>query len=672
MSGGAPTTHGGLDWYWRRLRRMSPGEVALRVRDEARRRLWQRRQVRPGTVGAGEPASAPRTRPPRFQSRLPAGAAAMVPDGARRALLTAAEGLLEGRWEVLGVDRDDLAAPDWFLDPLSGRHAPRDRYCFGVDHRSEAETGNVKQVWEVSRHQHLTVLAASWYLSGDDRFAVVVDRQLRDWWRKNPFLSGVHWTSGIELGLRLVAWTWIRRLLDGWEGAAPLFEDNPEARRQIRWHQEYLAAFRSAGSSANNHVIAEAAGQLVASCAFDWFPESSGWRTDAAALLERELDRNTFPSGLNRELASDYHCFVAELGLVAAVEADTARHPLGEATWSRLCRMLDSAAAVVDERSRPPRQGDGDDGRGLLVDAPAANPWPALLGTGAAIFGAMPWWPDAPADVRSTLLAALAGPRTPQGHRPGRRPSHFADAGLTILRTSTGGPEIWCRCDAGPHGYLAIAAHAHADALSVEVRCGGVDVLADPGTFCYHGDPQWRAYFRSTVGHNTLELGGCDQSESGGPFLWAAHAPSRLTGLALDGDLQHWSAAHDGYARLDPPAVHHRAVHLDGDRRTLEIVDRVDGGRHTCRLALHLGPAIEATLDGHVARLGWPAADGPASARVRLPTQLRWTAHRGEMTPILGWYSAGFGRKEPATTLLGTGRHPSVGENLVTLVEFRE
>ena len=40
------------------------------------------------------------------------------------------------------------------------------------------------------------------------------------------------------------------------------------------------------------------------------------------ALLERELIRNTFPSGIGRELASDYQCFIAELGFVAAVEAE--------------------------------------------------------------------------------------------------------------------------------------------------------------------------------------------------------------------------------------------------------------------------------------------------------------------------------------------------------------
>ena len=64
----------------------------------------------------------------------------------------------------------------------------------------------------------------------------------------------------------------------------------------------------------------------------------------------------------------------------------------------------------------------------------------------------------------------------------------FADAGLHVLRTSPAdGPEIWCRCDGGPHGFLSIAAHGHADALSIEVRHDGVDLFVDPGTYCYHG-----------------------------------------------------------------------------------------------------------------------------------------------------------------------------------------
>ncbi|MDQ6727567.1 MAG: heparinase II/III family protein, partial [Actinomycetota bacterium] len=473
---------------------MSPREVAGRTRDHARRAAWRRLQVHVGEPDPNPPGAAPTA----LATTLPTGAALAVAEGARRELLDAADRLLLGSWEILGVTRLDLAAPDWFLDPVTGRRAPQDRYAFDVDHRAEDETGNVKQVWELSRHHHLTVLAAAWCLTGEDSYAEAVARQLHSWWRENPFLSGVHWTNGIEVGIRLLSWTWIRRLLDGWPGAAGLFEDNARAVSQIWCHQRYLAAFRSGGSSANNHVIAEAAGQLVAACAFPWFAESEHWRRGAAALLELELERNTFPSGLDREQASDYHGLVAELGLVAAVEAEASGHPLGDANWTRLRAMVDVAAAVVDEGLRPPRQGDGDDGRGLLLDAPHHNHWPSLLATGAALFGGLPWWPATPpGDVRSALLAAMAPGRRPSGGgRPASRPSHFADAGMTLLRAGTGsGTEIWCRCDAGPHGFLSIAAHAHADALSVEVRHGGVDVLADPGTYCYHGEPRWRAWF---------------------------------------------------------------------------------------------------------------------------------------------------------------------------------
>src|SRR5919197_6256379 len=104
-----------------------------------------------------------------------------------------------------------------------------------------------------------------------------------------------------------MAGVWIRRLLHGWDGAASLFEGNRTFLRQLNHHQEWLDRLPSHGSSANNHLLAEMAGQFAASCAFPAFPESAAWREHAAAGLRRELLRQTFPSGLNRELASGYH-----------------------------------------------------------------------------------------------------------------------------------------------------------------------------------------------------------------------------------------------------------------------------------------------------------------------------------------------------------------------------
>jgi hypothetical protein len=645
---------------------MSPAEVAWRARDQAVQLAWSRRQVKRGESPAFRAAAGPR----RFTATLPPGTAARVPGAARAAILAAADRLMLGEWEVLGVLRTDLVRPDWFLDPVTGRRSEPDRYAFRINHRSEEQVGNVKQIWEISRLQHLTLLATAWYVSEDEQYAQRVADQLRSWWQENPFLSGVHWTSGIEAGIRLISLAWIRRLLDGWPGARALFEDNDLAVQQIRWHQQYLHGFPSRGSSANNHVIAEAAGQVVACCAFPWFPETESWRRRSTRLLERELAANTFPSGVGRELASDYQGFVAELTLLAAAEASAAGHSLQPEAWRRLAAMVDSGAALLDARLRAPRQGDGDDGRALLLDAPADNPWPSLLAVGDELFGRLSWWPRAEPGAASTLIGALPGVRRDVPGRPGGRPSRFADAGITLLRTEGGQqPEIWCRLDGGPHGFLSIAAHAHADAMSAEVRYGGVDVLADPGTYCYHGDPAWRSYFRSTIAHNTLEVAGRNQSGDGGPFLWLRHANGRELEVIDTGDVAGWTAEHDGYQTLKPAIRHKRSVWLDRASRLIDIVDEIDGGRCDVRLAFHLGPDVLAELGEGCAMLRWPDAATPGAAWMELAPQLRWTLHRGETDPILGWYSGGLGQRTPAYTLLGCGT-VDAGAPLTSRLQF--
>ncbi|MFE0652967.1 alginate lyase family protein [Streptomyces sp. NPDC059534] len=640
-------------WYLRRLSRMGPREVGGRVGDTLRRRRWRSaRPVCPAVTGA------------RFTAVLPAGTIASVPPDAAKRLVAEADRLMAGHAEYFGVERDDLVDPDWWYDPKTGRRAPWG-YAFDVPYRDEEAVGDVKQIWELSRHQYLTVLAAAYAVTGDERYAERVAEHLRSWWAANAPLRGVHWTSGIELGIRLLSWVWVRRLLDGWPGAAGLFEENPVALHQIWHHQRWLAAFPSRGSSANNHVIAEAAGQFAAACAFGWFPSSERWRADALRSLERHLRGNTYGSGLNRELATEYHGLVLELGLAAVAEADTAGVPVPATVRLVLLRMTDALAAVVDGRLRPPRQGDSDDGHGLIVDGAGTDRWGSLLATGDAVFGRLAWWPAVNGtDVRTPLLAALVRPSSPSVSRPASRPAHFADAGMTILR---GPEEIWCRCDGGPHGFLSIAAHAHADALSVEVRHDGVDVLADPGTFCYHGQPAWRQYFRSTLGHNTLQLDGVDQSVSGGPFLWTRHARSRVLVADAGGEgVARWSAEHDGYGQ----SVHRRRVELTAESRELKVVDEVSGPRAAVRLAFHLGPAITADLVGNRAVLTWTRDGEDRSAELDLPGQLSWRAHRGESNPPLGWYSAGFGRKEPATTLVGSG-FADGSEGFTTMLRFR-
>ena len=98
---GSPVSR--LGWYARRIARMSPAEMAWRARDQALQVAWTRRQVRRDQA-AGRRRRRPGVR--RFTAVLPAGTAAQVPEQARAAVLDAADQLLTGEWEVLGVDQD--------------------------------------------------------------------------------------------------------------------------------------------------------------------------------------------------------------------------------------------------------------------------------------------------------------------------------------------------------------------------------------------------------------------------------------------------------------------------------------------------------------------------------------------------------------------------------------
>jgi hypothetical protein len=332
--------------------------------------------------------------------------------------------------------------------------------------------------------------------------------------------------------------------------------------------------------------------------------------------------------------------------------------------------MLDAAAGVLDVTGRPPRQGDGDEGRGLVLDDPERDPWALTLSTGAALVGAADWWLPMNGGVSAPLCAALG--RTRQLPRPAERPGRYPKAGLVLLRSRTeDGPEIWCRCDGGPHGFLSIAAHAHADALSLEVRHDGVDIFADPGTYCYHGEPDWRQWFRSTAAHNTIEVAGVSQSESGGPFLWNTQATTRTLAAAV-GDLavQTWSAEHDGYQRLDPSVTHRRSVTLDSPGRRLTVIDTLESdGAVDAVLRWLLGPEVQVELNSDHAVLSWSVDGERREGRLSLPTELEWTTHRGEQNPIEGWYSPGFGSRVPATCLVGRGSS-AVATRLVTKLEL--
>jgi hypothetical protein len=636
-------------WYLRRLQAIGPREMAWRLQDRLRQIYWGWRYYARGATPQCREIAGEK----RFVGGIGRARASQAPQAARAGALAAADALLSGSWKVFRIWRHDVAAdPDWHLDVHRCVRVSCDDYTF----RIRTHGGNIgfdtKYVWELSRHHHTTLLAMAFWLTGEEAYARRAADNIASWRNANPFLHGIHWSSGIEIGLRLIAFTWTRRLLEDWPGAASRFESNPAFRCLVHAHQWLLARRMSTGSSANNHLIYEACGLFVSASAMPWFAQSVQWRETARRILEREFARQTFPSGYNRELASDYNGFVLEAMLIALAEIALGGAESSPAMAEIAGRALRKLADLADANGQPPRQGDGDDAHGLLLDAPDVDRWADLSSVCAAWFGAE--FGREAQSLRGWLLGALVPPPADRARLP--RESAARDAGLVILRQDAGTPnEIACAFDCGPLGYLSLAAHGHADALAIELRCGGQPILVDPGTYSYTAEPAWRDYFRSTAAHNTIELGNVSQSVSGGPFLWLRHAKSRLMesqGLTEDCETAIAIGEHDGYLRRPFAGRHRRTVMLHRPQRRIEIVDEVSASVPTpCRLLFHIHPSLACRLEANVAHLQWEAG----SASLKLPAGLSWRAVRGCEEPILGWYSPSYDVKVPATTLLGEG-----------------
>ena len=670
-----------ISWYVKRLSAMGPGEIAHRLIDRFHEAQWRRRYF----AKDAQPATPAKER--RFIGGLARERAADTPPDPRENLLRAADRLLAGNWRTFAITRGDVTpAVDWHLDPKTQTRAPTDTYSFDIPFVGGASRFDTKYVWELSRHRQTTVLAMAFWLTGEERYARAAADMVQSWIRANPFLAGIHWASGIELGMRLIALAWTRRLLADWPEVATHFEDNEAFARTIVRHQWLLAHHRSYGSSANNHLLYEMAGLYVSTCCMPWHAQSATWRKRAARILEREFPKQIFPEGYTRELASDYNGFVLEAQLVCLVEAALSGVPLDADVGDCMRRMLDWLAMNSDCRGHPPRQGDSDDASGLLLDAPDYDRWQDLSYLRDAWFG------DAhrqASSLRGWLIAPLAQPpnlSSPQKRGPSSAISPdkaaswvpaFAGmtveeqahgSGLVVLRARAHTPaEIWCAFDAGPLGYLSIAAHGHADALALELRYGGASVLIDPGTYAYAGP--WRDWFRGTAAHNTIALGGIDQSETGGPFLWTRHARAKLLeveGLADGAACARAVGEHDGYAAQNFAGRHRRSVTLDRARATLTILDALRVVRPVAlHMPWHLHPDIACALTGNTAEL----ACGPAMLRLSLPAMLAWQAIRAPEAPGPGWYSPSFDVKCPTTVLVGEGM-VSGPLNLETVIQF--
>ncbi len=625
-----------LTWYLHRLRAMSVGELAHRIAEKARKE-----RARGRLEGWARYPGAEVLPLPGLRERLLA-----APQPLRQRIRQAAEIALSGRYSALGVAWPQrrceqlFDAEVWRLDPVTGGQWPgAEAYCFDIAYRHERRLGDIKYVWEFNRLQFLQPLAAHALLASDTASLAAIEAAIGSWHDANPPFRGLGWNSGIEVALRTISLLVVVSLVGE--------QLSSDCRRRVgsilAASAVWLGRFPSRFSSANNHLVAELAGEFLIGLAMPALARSARRVTWARTRLVEEATRQILADGVPAEQSPTYGAFTAEFLLLCAAVAEAAGQPLPPALGDRLRAFSDFIGWIALDDGTVPAIGDDDEGRVLTLGGHEAA-YPGSIANAIAGFLGRGAGTAVPAGFREALLGrpaaarltALAGLRV------------FETGGYSVVNEPVGDRRLSLVFDHGPLGYLSIAAHGHADALALTLAVDGRPVLVDPGTYLYHSGGAWRDWFRGSLAHNTLTIADADQSTISGAFNWSHKATSRLEHR---GDGARWSlsASHDGYLKRFG-VVHRRSIERIEDG--LVITDQLLGAAaRPARLAFQLAPDLEAEIAGRevvVCRNGSPV--------LTLAFEIgELSIDRGVAGGGAGWVSPAFGTLVPAGCIVWRG-----------------
>jgi hypothetical protein len=566
---------------------------------------------------------------------------------------------LEGtEFDILGLKWDYSKTHNWHQDIRTGGIFPKIP-SRSVNTRTD-EFGIAKYVWEPNRHQFLTRICYQFRATGDEKYLRLFMSHLSDWQKSNPYLIGVNWYSNIEVNTRLITWFLCWEILD----LSNLYSKNEEVKTfvsscftpLIYLHCKFAHDYPSRFSSANNHRIAEGVGLFIAS-EYWRFPESKTWNASARRIVEEEIVAQHTPDGINREETSEYIQFITDFFLIANVVANCVRKPFSETYNVQLRSIMKYISQLLDVKGGINHYGDADNGRTFILEATPShfNNFKSLLVSGSTMFKdnslrafAGDW------DLKNEILFGVKGREVfsnLKNEHVNRTSQFYEEQGRYLFRKEKAGQEILLNFDAAPLGFLAIAAHGHADALSFSLTVDGYPVLVDCGTYSYHTDMKWRDYFKGTRAHNTINVDGMNQAKIGGPTMWKSHYICETTEVIKTELTESVSAKHNGYVELG--VEHSRNVVFSKAQNCFDVIDSIsskDKEGHTFEFPLHLHPEI--IVEQKESKQLLLTREGMRNVLLTLDKDYEIEMINGSEDPILGWFSEDFYVKTPCYTIL--------------------
>lgn len=391
---------------------------------------------------------------------------------------------------------------------------PEEDFSAAISIGQREDIGDIRTNWELNRHFQFSCLAKNYYLTGKKEHLCELTVLFEDWNNHNLFLHGAEWTSAMELGIRVNSWIYTYVFLvhafEKYQEKKVLLD---ELAHGILVMAEYIIKHRAKFSSANNHLIVEIFAVGMAGVLFD----KKEWVKLAVGILTEELPKQNYEDGVNKEMSLHYQGFVMEAyGLLWLALAKN-NYEVPQCWNEYLTHMSEYMADCCGDYGEVVVFGDNDEGKLLDFQGKIENHYRYVLQLMGILLDQR--------YIEIPLIENVSWITTKEQQEQYNRKTlykskmiaHYKKGGYTVLRSRD--HKVLIGMDHAELGFGSIAAHGHADALSIQAFYEGKPVLVDSGTYNYHVPKSVRNEIRSAKAHNTVYVEGVEQAEMLGPFL---------------------------------------------------------------------------------------------------------------------------------------------------------
>jgi len=551
-----------------------------------------------------------------------------------------------GRILSFGRNVADYGRPiDWYVNPSNGRHW-KSSVHWSKALREESIVGDVKLTWEAARFPQAYYFARASTFIPELRpaLAETFAEQIVSFVEQNPHGKGVHWNSGQEIVIRLMAWVFgLRVLLRTSEETASLpltiARSVFEGALHVERHLEYAHK-----AVYNNHLLSEALGLYLAAQLWPETPEAARWQKQGLAILESEAERQCYPDGGYILQSHNYHRVAMQTYLWAWSLYRAGGQEPPDAWRRAMERSLDFLLAQQNlADGRLPNYGANDGALpAVLSTCDYSDFRPTLQALSVATRGERIYEPGPWDEETAWLLGpkALDVPMRP----PTQKSVSFAHTGYHVLRGRDTANFATFRCG------TILDRFSQIDMLHLDVWWRGLNVLVDGGSYLYNGPEEWHGHFLRTGSHNTVEVDGRDQMLHYRRFKNLYWTQAKLLQFEETNDYALCGGEHYGYRRYTGQCMHRRSVLFVKDDLWV-VVDRILGsGTHGARLHWLCG---DFPYDETAGGLILDTTEGEFSIRVLddAGQPLAGDVVSGQEKPPRGWLSRYYGEKQPVPSL---------------------